>query len=184
MKERSLILTLFPKGKLKLSVRNNEDKYKEIFIQKLQAKPIQGNLQLLNGENNYTLQNIHSIEEYADLITKKYSYKISFSSTKLEKLELYSFAGKKIEPAFERYAQNPIPKNIYFSTQECSRTLSYYFDEKEILSTFEALSKNKNSSLELIGKRNEKKKELEFYLTNGTETILLKNKYPENSNCI
>ena len=32
-KERSLILTLLPKGKLKLSVRDNEDKSKEIFIQ-------------------------------------------------------------------------------------------------------------------------------------------------------
>ena len=33
-------------------------------------------------------------------------------------------------------------------------------------------------------KRNEQKKELVFYITNGSETILLKNKYPEKSNCI
>ena len=71
-KERSLILTLLPKGKLKLSVRDNEDKSKEIFIQILQSKPIQGNFQLLNGDDHYTLQNIHLIQEYADLITKKY----------------------------------------------------------------------------------------------------------------
>ena len=96
-KERSLILTLLPKGKLKLSVRDNEDKSKEIFIQILQSKPIQGNFQLLNGDDHYTLQNIHLIQEYADLITKKYSYKISFSSSGLEELKLYSFAGRLIE---------------------------------------------------------------------------------------
>ena len=183
-KERSLILTLLPKGKLKLSVRDNEDKSKEIFIQILQSKPIQGNFKLLNGDDHYTLQNIHTIEEYVDLITKKYSYKLDFSSIELEKLEISSFAGEKIEPVFERNEQNPIPDNIYFLTPDCSGSVRYYFDEKEILSAFEELSKNKISSLELVGKRNEQKKELVFYITNGSETILLKNKYPEKSNCI
>ena len=185
-KERSLILTLLPKGKLKLSVRDNEDKSKEIFIQILQSKPIQGNFQLLNGDDHYTLQNIHLIQEYADLITKKYSYKISFSSSGLEELKLYSFAGRLIEPAFDTYEQNFVPDNIdvSFSKQECSETVRYYFDEKEILSTFEELSKNKTSSLELKGGVNKNKRETEFYLTNGSETILLKNKYPEKSRCL
>lgn len=181
-KERSLILTLLPKGEMKLSVRDNENEGKEIFIQKLQAKPIQGDLQLLNGDNSYTLQNIPTIKEYANLITKKYSYNVTFSSIELGELNLYSFAGKKIKPAFKHHEKNNIPKNIdvNFSTSEYSGIVRYYFDEKEILSAFEKLSKNKISPMELIGKINDQKKELEFYLTNGSEIILLKNKYPEN----
>lgn len=178
VKERSLILTLLPKGEMKLSVKDNEDRNKEIFIQKLQAEPIQGNLQLLKGDEDY-LQNINTIEEYADLITKKYSYKISFSSIELEKLELYSFAGKKIEPAFKRYKQNSIPENIYLLRVGCSKSEKYNFYEKEILSAFEELSKNNTSTLELKGKINEQKKEVEFYLTNGSKTIFLKDKYPD-----
>lgn len=183
-KERSLILSLLPKGKLKLSVRDNKNESKEIFIQKLQAKPILGNLQLLNGDDHYSLQNIHSIQEYADLMTKKYSYKINFSSIEFEELEIYSFAGEKIEPAFDRHAKNLIPDNVYFSTPECTGGIRYYFDEQEILSAFEELSKNKISCLELIGKRNKQKNEFEFYMTNGSKTIFLKNKYLENSTCI
>lgn len=180
-----IMLYISPKGKIEIKMARDDKRDNPTLIETLQATEEKIIMADLKNDAS-TLENISNKDDYTALLSKKYFWKFSFKAAELEDVSITSFSEKNIDFSLETERFNIIPETIRlrWTDENCLYISNYYFDGKEILDAFEKLSPTKeNNNIELRGEINRKKNMIEFYLTNNSESIFLKNIFSEKLEC-